>query len=273
MKAIVSRDNPLFKSLRKLATSGRERRQSGQALLDGLHLLEALLESGGEPDLLIFSERGLQRAEIVRWLAHCPPPLARIPRICLPDALHDELAATETPGGILSRFRIPAATPQADLRQNSVLLDDIQDPGNVGTLLRTALAAGFRQVLLSAHCAALWSPKVLRAAQGAHFSLHCLEAADLTAFVRDFQGTTLVTALTPDAGSLYESTWTLPVAWIFGSEGQGVQPALQQRASQRIRIPMPGQTESLNVGAAAAVCLFETLRRTLPPARTQPVSS
>lgn len=265
MKIIASRDNPLFKSLRKLATSGRERRQSGQTLLDGLHLLQALLESGGKPDLLIFSERGLQRTEIAHWLENCPPALAHIPRISLPDSLHDELAATETPSGILSRFSIPPAIDQADLRQNSVLLDGVQDPGNVGTLLRTALAAGFRQVLLSPDCAALWSPKVLRAAQGAHFSLSCLESADLMAFMRDFQGTTLVTALAPDAVSLYESNWTLPVAWIFGSEGQGVQPALQAQASLRIRIPMPGQTESLNVGAAAAVCLFETLRRTLLP--------
>ena len=136
----------------------------------------------------------------------------------------------------------------------------MQDPGNLGTVLRTAAAAGIGQALLSPGCAAAWSPKVLRAGQGAHFALAIHEEADLAAFMADYRGMTAATCL-DGATSLYEARWTGPLAWIFGAEGQGVRPELVAAAQLRIKIPMPGAVESLNVGAAAAVCLFEAVRR------------
>lgn len=261
-REITSRDNPHFKALKKLASSARERRKCQQTLLEGMHLLTAYCAAEGRagqmPQEVIVSARGLQKPEIADWLqAHTD-----VKTLMLPDALHDELAATETPSGVLACIATPEPESAPLLTVNTLILDGIQDPGNVGTLLRTAAAAGFRQVLLSEDCAAVWSPKVLRSGQGAHFVLDCHEGVDLAVFMTRFQGTTLVTAL-DGAISLYEAQWETPVAWVLGSEGQGVRPALQQLARQRIKIPMPGQVESLNVGAAAAVCLFETLRRQL----------
>jgi TrmH family RNA methyltransferase len=118
--------------------------------------------------------------------------------------------------------------------------------------------------LLGPGCAAAWSPKVLRAGQGAHFVLAIHEDADLGAFMAGYRGTTAATCL-DDATPLYEARWEGPLAWIFGAEGQGVRAELLEAARLRVRIPMPGAVESLNVAAAAAVCLFEALRRKLAP--------
>jgi TrmH family RNA methyltransferase len=151
---------------------------------------------------------------------------------------------------------VKAPDPSAD----AVLLDGIQDPGNLGSILRSAAAAGFRQVLLSSDCARAWSPKTLRAAMGAHFSLDIHESGELADFLSRYRGQSIVTA--PEAAvDLFTARLGRQIAWIFGSEGQGVRPALSALAGDRVRIPMPGGAESLNVGAAAAGCLFETVRR------------
>ena len=182
--------------------------------------------------------------------------------VVLADALMRELGLVDTPSGLLALAPIPAADGPPDLAADAILLDGVQDPGNVGTLLRTAAAAGVRQALLSPGCAAAWSPKVLRAGQGAHFVLAIHEEADLEAFADAYRGTLAVTTL-EDSLSLYAAEWQSPLAWVFGAEGQGVRRALLDRAGLKIRIPMPGAVESLNVGAAAAVCLFEAVRRRL----------
>jgi TrmH family RNA methyltransferase len=173
-----------------------------------------------------------------------------------------DLGLVDTPSGLLAVVPLPGQVAEPSLDIDTVLLDGVQDPGNVGTLLRTAAAAGVRQVLLSPGCAAAWSPKVLRAGQGAHFVLDIVEEADLISFVRDYQGMVAVTCL-DEATSLYAASWQGALAWAFGAEGQGVRRELLEAADLRIKIPMPGAVESLNVGAAAAVCLFEALRRRL----------
>lgn len=256
MKHIQSRDNALFKALKRLAESGRERRKTGKTLLDGVHLVVAYEQAFGPVETMLVAESALVREE-VRDL------VAGRDFIVLTDSLMRDLGLVDTPSGVLAVIAMPAASGGVALAQDALLLDGVQDPGNVGTLLRTAAAAGIRQVLLSPGCAAVWSPKVLRAGQGAHFVLSVHEEADLEAFVTAYAGTTAVTCLS-QACSLYEATWTGPLAWIFGAEGLGVRPALIEAADLRIRIPMPGAIESLNVGAAAAICLYEALRRRLP---------
>lgn len=255
MKLIQSRDNPLFKEIKRLAQSGRERRKSGRTLLDGIHLIEAYEAAVGPVETLLASEQGAGRAEIREFIAGRETVL-------LSDALFRDAGIVEHPSGVMAVARIPESPGGADRSADSVLLDGVQDPGNVGTLLRTAAAAGFRQVLLTADCAAAWSPKVLRAGQGAHFALDIFEDTDLAGFIGGYAGTTAVTCL-DGAQSLYEASLEGPIAWVFGSEGQGVRPEVMATAELRVRIPMPGEVESLNVGAAAAVCLFETVRRRL----------
>jgi TrmH family RNA methyltransferase len=141
-----------------------------------------------------------------------------------------------------------------------LLLEDIQDPGNVGTLLRSAAAAGAGHVLLSAHCAFAWSPKVLRAAMGAHFALNVVESADLAGFVELYEGACV--ALAAGGGtSLYDLDMTRPVAILVGNEGAGLTPALLEAATVQARIPMPGRAESLNAGTAGSLALFEAVRQ------------
>jgi TrmH family RNA methyltransferase len=257
MKIIRARDNPAFRRWKKLAESGRERRKAGRTLIEGVHLIEAWQLRYGLPQTVLLADSRRTHPEIATWLTRHPD--AEV--VCLADALFAELADAQTPAGMLAVVEPPAAAP-ADVQADAVLLDGIQDPGNLGTLLRTAAAAGFLQVLLSPDCAAAWSPKVLRAGQGAHFLLRIHEACDLPGFLAAYRGTALATSLV-GAQSLYDLDldWRAPLAWIFGSEGQGVRPATLAGADLRIRIPMPGAVESLNVGAAAAVCLFETVRR------------
>lgn len=252
MKIITSRDNPFFKELKRLCQSGRERQKSGKTLLDGAHLIRAYEEILGPVETLIVNESACLQPEIAALIAGREV-------MVLAENLFRDIAVVETPSGIMALVPIPVS-PLPDAAVDTVLLDGVQDPGNVGTLLRTAAAAGFRQVLLSADCAGIWSPKVLRAGQGAHFALSLVEEANLAAFLNTYQGTAAVTQL-HDAVSLFEAPLQGAIAWVFGSEGQGVRPEVAAVAPLKVRIPMPGVAESLNVAAAAAVCLFETVRR------------
>lgn len=258
VKTVSSRDNPHFKQLRKWATQGRARREAGVVLLDGLHLIEALLQSGGSIDELLVSESGAQKTEIHDWLARHP----HFSGLMLPDALFGEIAATETPSGVMAVARLKEGSTGPVFDVDCILLDGVQDPGNVGTLLRTAAAAGVRQALLGPGCADAWAPKTLRAGQGAQFQLAIHEGCDLPGFLQTYRGTGVVTSLDATQ-SLYGAQLEGPLAWVFGSEGQGVSGPVQAAAKLVLRIPMPGETESLNVAAAAAICLFEVVRRRL----------
>ena len=255
MKLIQSRDNPFFKSLKRLAESGRERRKTGQTLLDGVHLVEAYEAAFGPVETLLVAESAQQVGEIAAYIAGREA-------VVLGDSLMRDLGLVDTPSGLLAVAKLPSATLAVNRENDAILLDNVQDPGNVGTLLRTAAAAGVKQALLSPGCASAWSPKVLRAGQGAHFALAIHEEIDLASFIAEYQGTTAVTTL-DEATSLYEARWKGPLAWVFGAEGQGVRPELLAAARLRIKIPMPGAVESLNVAAAAAICLFEAVRRRL----------
>ena len=257
MKHIASRDNPHFKGLKKLCQSGRERRKADRSLLDGMHLIESYVQHCGLPEEIIVSESGLLRPEISFYLkgANC----ARLVTV-LTDTLFGDLAAVETPSGIMAVVVQPRSLCGLNHEIDSVLLDGIQDPGNLGSILRSSAAAGFRQILVSSDCAQVWSPKTLRAEMGSHFQLDIHESCDLPAFLGGYRGQAILTALDAHS-SLYSLCLKNPVAWVFGNEGQGVRPEVAQVTQQRVRIPMPGAIESLNVAAAAAVCLFETVRQ------------
>lgn len=258
MKHISSRDNPLVKHARALAHSSRERKKSGIALIEGAHLVTAMHERGMVPQTLIASETGMERDEIRKLMAG-----AAESHVVLSDALFRELSTMETPAGIVALIQPSEANPVAADAAFCLVLEDIQDPGNVGALLRSAAAAGVKDVLMSRTCAFAWAPKVLRAGQGAHFQLNIVEGVDLPAWVKAFRGVSL--ALTPvGTQSLFAVPIDGPVAVLVGNEGAGLSPALLAAASQRVRLPMPGGFESLNAAAAGAIALFEIVRRRHP---------
>lgn len=255
-KFIQSRDNPLFKNLLRLSKSAHERRKRGVTLLDGPHLVEAFSAAGHEIEALVLSESGARHQEAQQLYAR----LAAKQRVQLKDSLFQEIAATTTPVGLLALVDTPMPTQAPDFRSDAVLLEAIQDPGNLGSILRTAAAAGIKQVLLSRGSVFSWSPKVLRAAMGAHFALYIFEDCDLVAFLREFEGQSVATSGAAKQ-SLFDLPLGQPVAWLFGNEGAGLSAELGSLAQAQARIPMPGNAESLNVAAAAAICLFERLRR------------
>lgn len=256
IKRISSRDNPFYKSLLKLSSTARERREAGQTLLDGAHLLRAYLDAGGKPRHLIINEQALQDAEVVALL----DASAEVPQTQFDDALFAQLTELKTPNGLLALVDIPPAPVTATHAQFALLLEDIQDPGNLGSILRSAAAAGCDAVFLSQGCADAWSPRVLRAGMGGHFVLSISESADLLKVAAGFTGKILCASLQADK-SLYDSNLRGKLAFAIGNEGAGLSPALLEAAQQHFIIPMPGKVESLNAAAATAVCLFEAVRQ------------
>jgi TrmH family RNA methyltransferase len=255
MKNIISRDNPTYKQLKKLTESARERRKAGRTLLDGVHLIETFLAAGHEPDLLVVSESGLGHPE-------CAVLLKKVPSFniaVLPDLLFNEISPVETPVGLLAVVAIPQSASAAQ-PQFCVLLEDIQDPGNLGAILRSAAAAGVETAYLTLGCADAWSPKALRAGMGAHFVMQIEERVPGVETVAAFAGISVATSLEAQE-SLYDLDLTGSVMILVGNEGAGLSPELQQAASHRVTIPMPGKVESLNAAAAAAVCFFERVRQ------------
>ncbi len=261
MKTISSRDNPFYKTLRKLGTSARERRKTGKTLLDGVHLVAAHHHAGGLPEALAVSSVGLENAEIRELLAAIPG----VPVVVLEEGLFREVSTVETPTGLIAVVEKPKpARPSNDF---CVFLEGIQDPGNLGSILRSAAAAGVDGAYLSEDCVDAWSPKVLRAGMGAHFCLSILEHADLPRMAREFPGTVVATALGAKE-SLFELDLTGPTAFIIGNEGAGIGQNLLLHADRQVSIPMPGAVESLNAAAAAAICLFERVRQTVGETKT-----
>lgn len=256
MELITSRQNALVKSLKKQIDSRRARRESGQVIAEGIHLFEIQRSVGVTPELIVIAERCQSRPEIAALIELSPA--SRI--VVLSDDIFDQIAPADTPSGLLTVGKEPVADT-ADLQSvDTLVLDRVQDPGNVGSLIRTAVAAGVRQIVLSSGCADPWSPRCLRAGQGAQWLAKVFTEIDLNAFLDNFSGAVAATVLN-GGSSLYEHPLTQVTAWLFGNEGQGVDPQLITHATQRITIPMPGGMESLNVNAAAAVCLFEQVRQ------------
>lgn len=256
MKIIQSRDNPFFRELSRLAGSARQRSKANQTLLDGTHLLAACLDSGRRPKHILLNAAALQDAEIAALLERANG----VPVAQLDDRLFAELSELKTPTGILALIDLPQPeVPVADSRF-SLLLEDIQNPGNLGSILRSAAAAGCDAVFLSKGCADAWSPKVLRAAMGGHFALHIHERQDLPDVARSFAGALLATGLR-GGRSLYDCDLSGNVAFMIGNEGAGLSDGLLHLATRTIIIPMSGKIESLNAAAAAAICLFEAVRQ------------
>jgi RNA methyltransferase, TrmH family len=258
MKLISSRDNPLYKELKHLALHSQARRKAGRTLLDGVHLCEAYLQQIGLPSLCVVNESAVDHPEVAVVLAQCTA--GRTQCIVFPDSLYDALSQVEHGIGLLFVIDTPVVEVPKRLTQSAVLLDKLQDPGNLGSILRSAAAAGIRQVFCSAGTAFAWSPKVLRAGMGAHFLLEIFENVDLSALLQNANIPVMATS-SHAVKRVFDADLRQSVAWLFGHEGQGVAEELLALATHQVVIPHRGAMESLNVAASAAVCFFEQLRQ------------
>jgi len=247
MTPIRSRDNARVKRWAKLTGDARRRREEGRALIEGPHLVAEALRARLEPLALIVSELGLKHAEIRSLIAGRQP-------VVLCDRLFAAVVDADSPPGIAAEIEIPQL--QGDTGKPTVFLEGIQDPSNVGAIVRSAAAFGAGEVVLDRGCADPWSPKALRAGMGGHFRLALRQVPRLDKALEGFGGTTICAV--PAGGiTLRSANLTGRVGWIFGAEGRGVSAPIARRAGLAVTIPMTSGSESLNVAAAAAICLYE----------------
>ena len=255
MTEITSKQNKLVQRWRELTLDAKARKTDRAALLEGAHLVAAALNAGVPVRNLILSASGSEKAEHASAARHHGKTA-----ILVSDPVFEFFSDTETPAGIAAEIEIPKAGPDLAKSSGCIFLESVQDPGNVGGILRSAAAFGIQDVVLGRGCADPWSPKALRAAMGAHFSMRIEVDADLEKVVGGFGGTLVCTA--PREGTpIAQAELPARIGWIFGTEGKGVTRSLAARAALRVTIPMAGLAESLNVGAAAAICFYEASRR------------
>ena len=244
---IQSRANPLIKQLRQLAHSSSAGRKQGRIWLEGDHLCRAALAKGFLPEIAVFSASN--------WpSALCLPARAAIKMIVIPDTLMQDISPLPSPAPVAFVLGLPEAPPALLPKAATVILDRVQDAGNVGSILRSAAAFGFEQIIALQGTAALWSPKVLRAGMGAHFALRLIEGVQTSDLAQ--LNVPIVVTSSHQGLVLPGAQLPFPCAWAMGHEGQGVSEELLNLAQHRVRIAQPGGEESLNVAAAAAICLY-----------------
>ena len=246
---IVSKDNALFKALRLLAHDNAAYKKQARIWVEGEHLCKAALERGLMPVMAVFAESFWPTGKLKQ-------AQSATKNVVIANRLFKELSALESPSGFGFVLEMPQPTgikPAA----NTVILDRVQDAGNVGSILRSAAAFGFHQVLALKGSALLWSPKVLRAGMGAHFGLRLIEGLEIAQL--DVLNVPLVATSSHSGNFIHGQSLPAPCAWVLGHEGQGVNPDLLCRAMVTVRIAQPGGEESLNVAAAAAICLHASI--------------
>lgn len=260
MRHIESAANAILKQARALAHDGRARARDERTVIEGEHLCRAWLDHGWLPEHVLVDEDAVGRVEV----AVCVQRLesAHVDVVAVPTHLLKAACSTDSAVPLLGIVAPRPGDPALCVGADSLLLDGVQDPGNVGTLLRTAAAAGIRHAICGPGCASVWSPKVLRAGMGAHTALNLIEVDDLPGFARQL-GVAVVGA---DAGApefVHRADLSGPIAWVFGAEGAGLSTAMRQVLTRTVAIAQTDAVESLNVAAAAAVCLFEMRRQRL----------
>ena len=252
---ITSDKNASVKLVKSLLTQARQRKKQGQTILEGIHLIDAALRSDYPFVQILLSESARSHAEVQQVLTRLP---TYTPIMTLSDSLYESIRSLGTGIDIMALINVPVPSLTM-IAEDCLILNDVQDSGNVGTLLRTAAAVGIRNILCTAATAQAWSPKTLRAGMGAQFALSIYEGLSIQAILDHVQAPLLATSSHTDT-VIYEHNLSAPVAWIMGHEGRGVSNELMQCATP-IALPQPNGQESLNVAIAGSLCLYETLRQ------------
>lgn len=254
MNEITSKSNGLIKEVKKLQQK-KYRDQSQRYVIEGFHLVEEAVHTNQDLEHIFVNSRGLH--EWQNWLHS-----QQLDYTFVSDAIFDTLTDAVTPQGILAVLHMKEIV--VDLTQGKWLcLDQVQDPGNVGTMIRTADAAGFSGVILGKGTVDLFHPKVLRSMQGSHFHLPVIQQ-DLMEVCAQFEQANIPvygTELNEQAVDYRQVVPTTHVALILGNEGQGVRLELLQRTTKNLYIPLFGKAESLNVGVAAGVLMYHFLEK------------
>ncbi|KKK38307.1 RNA methyltransferase [Mesobacillus campisalis] len=245
MKHIQSAANPQVKQWKKLLAR-KERDKSKLFLIEGFHLVEEALKHDADIETIIISEN-----------AEMPPGLdyGSVPVISVTEEIASALADTETTQGIFAVCRQPQDAGQQG--ETYLLIDSVQDPGNLGTMIRTADAAGIDSVIVGSGSVDIYNPKVLRAAQGSHFHLPVIRGS-LEEWIDklDTHNIPVYGTALEGASPYSESPAGGPFALLVGNEGSGVNPELLAKTAKNLYIPIHGKSESLNVAVAAGILLY-----------------
>jgi len=249
--SLTSKDNPKVKRWIRLAGDARYRRAEKRALIEGPHLLAAALEHGIRPVAVLVTEPIDAEVGALLHKAGGKP-------VILGKGVFRAIVDAETPQGVAAEIAIPGGGGKSNVP--TVFLEGVQDPGNVGAILRSAAAFGVGRVVLDRACADPWSPRALRGGMGGQFALDIVESRDFAAEIEAFKGTVACTV--PRGGvALADAPLDRAAAWIFGGEGRGLSEETIRRADLRVTIPMAAGAESLNVAAAAAICLYQAFSK------------
>lgn len=265
---ISSRQNQLFKAINKLLNGRHDVADNSLfratdtcnlIVLEGAHLCKEWLLKCGLPLIAVFTNDHTANYELNDIKSAIPANIIRT----MPYGLLKSLSNISASQGVLFVVAKKKVKTPEIINDNSIMLDQIQDPGNVGTIIRTAAAAGIKQVFLSEGCAKAWSPKVLRSAQGAHFIIDIFEQCELANLIASADANVYVTSLSEDSVSLYKLQIQQPSIWVFGNEGSGVSSKIKSEISNGVYIPLENNVESLNVASAVSICLFEQKRQAM----------
>jgi len=255
--SISSRQNRHYKRWLRVARAAGGAR-SDAVLLEGIHLCSAWLQHYGAPEAILLDETQLSQHALQEFMSSFEDDA---PIYALSRQLFQGLSDVVTTQGVMFLVARPKAQPMTSINRTCVLLDRIQDPGNLGTILRTIAALDINEVYLTPGTVNAWSPKVLRSAQGAHFLTTIYEQVEFSKWLANLQIPLAITLLNEQSRSLYDADLQGPIAWAFGNESQGINPRWNEAATHQLIIPHAQQIESLNVSVAAAVCLFEHQRQ------------
>lgn len=261
LATISSTQNPHIKYIRGLLQQARVRKKNQQTVLEGSHLIDAGLIAGVLLQQVVVSETALNHPEVVTLLAQIKQ-LANIPSVLVvTDALYKSMRSLGDGIDIMAVINFDRHSLPKNITTDCLVLNDIQDNGNLGTLLRTAAAVGIQHVICTQGTASVWSPKSLRAGMGAHFGLTIYENIPIDAVLVSIN-TPMYATSSHTQQLIYQTDLTQPLALVMGNEGQGVADSLMQQATA-IALPQPYGQESLNVAVAGALCLYEMLRQRL----------
>ena len=259
MKKISSAQNPLVKKLVQLSEKQSFRNKQKMTIIEGAHLTAEWLKRFGAPDFCVISNSSKRSEEVEAIIQKCEELNAEI--IELEAKIYSKISPVIEGVGILFAVKIPK-NQGVNFCEDSIILDRVQDPGNLGTILRSAVGFGVKQIICSKGTVSAWSPKVLRAGMGAHFQLEIFENEDLREAIENLKVLTFATSLKAQK-TIYDEDFAVNTAWIFGNEGSGVSEEVLSKVKKKVIIPQVGEIESLNVAMAATVCLAEQARQRL----------
>lgn len=254
-EVVTSDKNQTVKLAKALLAQARLRKKLSQTILEGIHLLDAALRSDYKLSQVLLAESAHSHPEVQQVISRLP---TSTPILIVSDALYTSIRSLGTGIDIMAIISIPVLT-LPEINDDCLILNEVQDSGNLGTLIRTAAAVGINTILCTTGTAQSWSPKTLRAGMGAQFALTIYEGLTIDAVLDKVKLPLLATSSHTDT-LIYHYDLQAPVAWIMGHEGQGVCDELMQSATP-IALPQPNGQESLNVAIAGSLCLYETLRQ------------